>query len=204
MDANGPSKAEPLDIRKYSNRRYYDATRSRHVTLEELHALICEGHEIRVTDATTGADITPKVLAQIILERDPPKLDVFPVPLLHRLIRANEQIVRDFVDKYFNQALSSFLQSQRQFEGYLRRMMGLPSSAEVVPEMLDWTRAMLGPFGSPFWRGETGPKPEAPKNTETERANEELRRLVESLQQQVTRLEDQLAGRRKRPRRKGR
>ncbi len=204
MDSNGTGNVEPLDIRKYSNRRYYDATRSRHVTLEEIHALICEGHEIRVTDAASGADITPKVLAQIMLERDPPKLDVFPVPLLHRLIRANEQIVRDFVEKYFNQALSSFLQSQRQFEGYLRRMMGLPTPGEGAPGMLDWTRAMLGPFGSGVWRGEEGGKVESPRQGEAEQANQELRRLVESLQQQVSQLEGQLAGKRKKSRRAGR
>lgn len=191
MDQNGTGGNEPLDIRKYSNRRYYDATRSQHVTLEEIYALICEGHEIKVTDAKTGADITGKVLAQIILEKDPPKLDVFPVPLLHRLIRANEQLVRDFVEKYFNQALSSFLQSQRQFEGYLRRMMGLESGQ--TPAVMDWTRAMLGPFSPTFWRGGSERREQPPPEAgDEDRANDELRTQVASLQQQVARLEEQL------------
>ncbi len=75
-----------LEIKKYPNRRYYDATRSRHVTLEEINNLIRDGYEVRVTDSKTGQDITAKVLAQIILELDSPKLGIFPVPLLHRLI----------------------------------------------------------------------------------------------------------------------
>src|SRR5574338_298463 len=90
-----------LKIRKYPNRRYYDATRSRHLTLEELYASVRDGYEISVSDSKTGQDITAKVLAQIIIDLDPPKLDVFPVPLLHRLIRANERLLQDFTEKYF-------------------------------------------------------------------------------------------------------
>ena len=109
-----------LRIRKYPNRRYYDSTRSRHLTLEEIYTAIRDGYEIEVTDSKTGADITPKVLAQIIIELDPPKLGIFPVPLLHRLLRANEQLVQDFTQKYFNQALAAFLDSQRNFEQSMR------------------------------------------------------------------------------------
>jgi len=132
-----------LELRKYPNRRYYDATRSRHVTLEEIHALIRDGNEITVTDSKTGEDLTAKVLAQIILELDPPKLNIFPVPLLHRLIRANEELVRDFIDKYFNQALLTFLDSQHQYEQYLRQILQLQSAQ---PMLSDWPKMMLNPF----------------------------------------------------------
>src|SRR6478735_819048 len=109
-------EAKLLRIRKYPNRRYYDSTRSRHLTLEEIYAAIREGYEIEVLDSKTGDDITARVLAQMIIELDPPKLGIFPVPLLHRLLRANEQLVTDFTKKYFNQALEAFLDSQKKFE----------------------------------------------------------------------------------------
>ena len=88
-----------MDIRKYANRRFYDATRSKHITQEEIHQFIRNGHEVRVTDAKTGEDITVRVLAQIILDMDEPKLAVFPVELLHRLIQSNETLMHDFVEK---------------------------------------------------------------------------------------------------------
>src|SRR5262249_14501375 len=110
-----------LKIRKYPNRRYYDTTRSRHLTLEQIHDLVRDGYEIQISDSRTGADLTAKVLAQILLELDSPKLSIFPAPLLHRLIRANEQLFAEFTDKYFNQALSAFLESQKAFESYLRQ-----------------------------------------------------------------------------------
>jgi len=141
-----------LKIRKYPNRRYYDSTRSRHLTLEQIYAAIRDGYEIEVSDSKTGQDITAKVLAQIIIELDPPKLGVFPVALLHKLLRANEQLVQDFTEKYFNQALAAFLESQRKFEQSMRSAMGLGSGA---PSAGDWAKMIWGPL--------TASKPASPK-----------------------------------------
>src|ERR1051326_6434912 len=136
-----------LEIKKYPNRRYYDATHSRHLTLEEIRSLIQQGYDIRVVDAKTCADITAQVLTQLILELDTPKLDSLPVPLLVRLIRMNDQLVKDFIEKYFNQALNSFLGYQQQFEEQIRRRHGLPS---LFPSVSAWTKAVLQPFATAF------------------------------------------------------
>ena len=84
--AEPESATRKLEIKKYPNRRYYDATHSRHLTLEEIHSLVQQGYDLHVTDAKTGADITAQVLTQMILELDTPKLASLPVPLLLRLI----------------------------------------------------------------------------------------------------------------------
>src|SRR5436190_18960545 len=118
-------EAKRLEIKKYPNRRYYDATHSRHLTLDEIRSLIQQGYDIRVVDARTSADITAQVLIQIILELDTPKLDSLPVPLLVRIIRMNDQLIKDFVEKYFNQALKSFFEYQRQMEEQVRKTHGL-------------------------------------------------------------------------------
>jgi polyhydroxyalkanoate synthesis repressor PhaR len=191
-EVNGPRR---LDIRKYPNRRYYDTTHSRHLTLEQIYSLIRDGYEIQVTDSRSGEDITAKVLAQILLELDSPKLGVFPSPLLHRLIRANEQLVIDFTQKYFNQALTSFLDSQRQFETYLREAMNLRSTAPSPP---DWMRMMLGPFVPPLWpRPVDGHTAESAANADPP-GSEELHRLIGELREEIKDLRGQLARNRKR------
>ena|SRR6266446_4619066 len=167
-----------LQIKKYPNRRYYDATHSRHLTLEEIRALIQQGYDIRVIDARSSADITAQVLTQIILELDTPKLDSLPVPLLVRLIRVNDQLVKDFIEKYFNQALKSFLDYQQQVEDQIRRTHGLPT---VFPSVSAWTKAMLQPFASAFdARGSEPPPPPAPED--------DLRQIIRDLQNQVAEL----------------
>ena len=149
MAINGKSSPEEIRLRRYPNRRYYDTTRSRYVTLQEIHGLILEGNDVQVTDAKTGEDITAKVLAQIILEHDSPKLQIFPIQLLHQLIRTNELLVRGFVESFFGNALLVFMESQRLFDRYLRLGLGprraddggvqqtTPPSSAAPPEACD-------------------------------------------------------------------
>jgi polyhydroxyalkanoate synthesis repressor PhaR len=176
--------AKRLEIKKYPNRRYYDATHSRHLTLDEIRALIQQGYDLRVIDAKTGADITAQVLTQIILELDTPKLDSLPVPLLVRLIRMNDQLVKDFIEKYFNQALKSFLDYQQQVEAQFRRTHGLPSA---FPSVSAWTKAMLEPFASAFSGQPLDASATSPSAAESNHAAE-LQRLVRNLQAEVDQL----------------
>jgi polyhydroxyalkanoate synthesis repressor PhaR len=173
-----------LEIKKYANRRYYDATHSRHLTLDEIRNLIQQGYDLTVTDASTSADITAQVLTQIILELDTSKLDSLPVPLLLRIIRMNDQLVKDFIEKYFNQALHSFLEYQRRVEDQIRRTHGLPSTLPLVSA---WTKAMLEPFSSAF-SGRASAGAEQPTAEAAAPEVEQLHRTVRELQQQVEEL----------------
>jgi polyhydroxyalkanoate synthesis repressor PhaR len=62
-------------IKKYANRKLYDTRASRYVTLDEIAELLREGHDIRVVDRDSGADLTQVILSQIVLteERRGPK-----------------------------------------------------------------------------------------------------------------------------------
>ena len=119
-----------VQLRRYPNRRYYDSARSQHLTLEDIFRLICEGHQVQVNDSKSGEDITVRVLAQLILEQAPGKLAALPAELLHQIIRSNESLLREFVDKFFYRAFSAFIESQRAWDRYLRRALGLSSEAE--------------------------------------------------------------------------
>ncbi len=178
------ASAKKLEIRKYPNRRYYDATHSRHLTLDEIRSLIQQGYDLVVTDAKTGDDITAQLLTQLILELDTAKLDSFPVPLLLRLIRMNDQLTKDFIEKYFNQALKSFLDYQRQLEEQVRRAQGLPAT---FPSVSAWTEAMFKPIASAFVSPGTDPSPPpAPPAPPAEQGGSgDLRELIHELQQQV-------------------
>lgn len=187
---SGPA-SKHLEIKKYPNRRYYDATRSRHLTLEEIRSLIREGHDIRVTDSKTEADITAKVLAQIILELDEEKIEAFPIALLQRLIRVNDQVIKEFVDRYFNQALTHYLQYRQQVEEHLR------SASEMNPFFPGapvWGRAMFDPFGLSVVPG-TAPQPPPSAASEPKAGSKgtNLTAQVSKLQEQIANLEAKLS-----------
>lgn len=186
---------EVLHIKKYPNRRYYDTTRSRHVTLQELHEIIMGGKDVYITDSRNGEDITNLVLTQILLEKDPPKLDVFPASIFLAMIRANRHALRSSFDRFFGPFLGVFADSQRQFDAYLRQAM----SGNLVTPM-DWARGVMGAM-HPARREEENaggaasvePPPDwnAPESEEpaTPEELDELRRQVAELTRRLGELE---------------
>ena len=55
-------------IRKYANRRLYDTSASRYVTIDDLSMMVKDNIDFRVVDVTNGHDITRVTLVQVILE----------------------------------------------------------------------------------------------------------------------------------------
>jgi polyhydroxyalkanoate synthesis repressor PhaR len=172
---DGPSN-EVLQIKKYPNRRFYDATRSCHVTLQEVHDLIMEGHDVCITDSRNGEDITNLVLTQILIERDQPKLDLFPSSILHVMIRSNRQMLRNWMDQFFGPFLGLVSTSQRHWDTYVRNAM---QGRFMTP--MEWASGMMSSFGRrPSSNGVAGaPEPAEPPADATE--IEELRRQMAAL-----------------------
>lgn len=49
-------------IKKYKNRKLYDTTLSRYITLKDINAYIKSGHEIKVMSSPSNNDITYNVM----------------------------------------------------------------------------------------------------------------------------------------------
>ncbi len=132
---------EVLRIKKYPNRRYYDTSRSCHVTLHDVHDLILSGNDVCITDSKTNEDITNLVLIQILLEKDQPKLDIFPSSIFHMMIRSNRQVLHGYVEQFVGPMTQMIASSRKQFEEYMR---GAAGSAFLTP--LDWANRMVELF----------------------------------------------------------
>jgi polyhydroxyalkanoate synthesis repressor PhaR len=198
MAKNDSDESRTLEIRKYQNRRYYDSTHSRHLTLEQMHKLIIEGYNVRVLDAKTNEDITARVLTQILLEYEPVNLDVFSNELLTRAIRVNDRLLKDFVDLYFRQAFEAFCGSQRQFDQMLRQTHHLTSMlpAAAVSSAANLFRPWM-PVSAPV------PPAPAPANDSNEDPGSAgVRNEIAALRDEVAKLKAQLKRRSPSPRKK--
>jgi polyhydroxyalkanoate synthesis repressor PhaR len=82
-----PAPDVPRPIKRYRNRKLYDAEAKRYVTLEDLGAMIGRGHDLRVVDQTSGEDVTPLTLAQVVLEGIKQRSARIPRQVLTRLVR---------------------------------------------------------------------------------------------------------------------
>ncbi|MCA2981791.1 MAG: hypothetical protein INH41_01700 [Myxococcaceae bacterium] len=170
-------------VKKYGNRRLYDTESSRYVTLEELTEKIRAGAECRVIDAKTNRDLTQETLTQIIIEgRGADAL--LPAPLLHQLIRLQDDALADFLGRYVQGALELYLQARK-------------SSQAVMPFN---PLLALNPFGGAFgnWLqggGQPAPAPQsappapspAPPPSDVEVLRRELDELKASLQKRKRR-----------------
>ncbi|MDP7033163.1 MAG: polyhydroxyalkanoate synthesis regulator DNA-binding domain-containing protein [Planctomycetota bacterium] len=73
-------------IRRYTNRKLYDLSEKRYVTLREIARFVRAGQEVTVEDNETGEDITSLTLCQVIYEETRLRRALFPSRLLHRLL----------------------------------------------------------------------------------------------------------------------
>jgi polyhydroxyalkanoate synthesis repressor PhaR len=111
--------SEPITVKRYANRKLYDQSRSRYVTLEDLEELIRQGREIRVVDAVSGQDLTSLTLAQIILDNARGGRAVLPASFLHQLIKHGEAW-QELFRETLAASLSGIVESQREAERALR------------------------------------------------------------------------------------
>jgi len=187
MAKNDSEESRTLEIRKYQNRRYYDSTHSRHLTLEQIHKLLIEGYNIRVLDAKTNEDITSRVLTQILLEYEPVNLDVFSNELLTRAIRVNDRLLKDFVDVYFRQAFEAFCGSQKQVDQMLRQAHHLSSMlpAAAVSSAAGLFRPWM-PLSAPV------PPAPAPANDNNDPRSAGVQNEIAALREEVAKLKAEL------------
>jgi polyhydroxyalkanoate synthesis repressor PhaR len=57
-------------IKKYANRKLYDTSNRRYISLPQVAAFVRQGEEVQVIDKDSGQDITDIILKQVILEDD--------------------------------------------------------------------------------------------------------------------------------------
>ena len=124
---------ETILIRRYPNRRFYDTSRSGHVTLEEIRDMVAEGYTIQVEDSKTGEDITTKVLLQVIVEFDAHKLDILPRQLLCEMVRINDRLASECLSKYFASTLASFQELRERSEAIQRAPAPTASGRITTP-----------------------------------------------------------------------
>ena len=131
-------------IKKYANRRLYDATVSRHVTLEDIRTLIVQGEKIRVVEDKSGEDITRLILLQVIAEQEQFGRPILSTQLLESIIRFYGNSMQEFMARYLESSVESFMRQQDALQAQIARVMNaapVTSIADMARQNLElWTR----------------------------------------------------------------
>ena len=125
-------------IKKYANRRLYDASISKHVTLEDIRDLIVRGEKIKVVEDKTGEDITRLILLQVIAEQEQFGKPILTTQLLESIIRYYGGPMQDFMAGYLEQSVAAFMRQQESVQQQISQM--LTSAPPPMNAMAELTR----------------------------------------------------------------
>jgi len=111
---------EVVRIKRYPNRRFYDRTRRKYITLQDIEDLVRQGHTLDVRDSKSDEDLTRVVLTQILLERHPERMDMFPIAFLHLMLRAND-LALEFLRVFMRLSLATLenFQASRRLSPFI-------------------------------------------------------------------------------------
>ncbi|MET0988637.1 MAG: polyhydroxyalkanoate synthesis repressor PhaR [Steroidobacteraceae bacterium] len=139
-------------IKKYSNRRLYDATQSRHITLEDIRALIVSGEQVKVVEDKSGEDITRAILLQVIADQEQFGRPMLSTPLLEALIRFYGNSLQSFLSTYLEKSVETFMQQHTEVHTRLAEIMSttpLQGVAELTRHNLElWAKMQESLFGA--------------------------------------------------------
>jgi polyhydroxyalkanoate synthesis repressor PhaR len=109
-------------IKKYANRRLYDTSISKYVTLEDLCQMVKTGVEFRVQDAKTGEDLTRSILTQIIFDQESKGYKVLPENFLKHVISFYDDSLRAVLPSYLESMMENFARNQDQMRDYVGKL----------------------------------------------------------------------------------
>lgn len=166
-------------LRKYPNRRIYDPTKNAHVTLSEIADRVKNGEKIRVVDQKTGEDLTQIIMGQVLFETLKTRPDYLPLDLVLLMIRAQDNVVRGFLQNGLPQAFQIYMESQRRMMSGMNWMnqgfQGFPNMSGGFPGMFQGQ----GGMGYPQ-TGFPGGQP-TPPDSGSEALKEEMRKLRDEI-----------------------
>ncbi len=145
-----PAMTKERLIKKYANRRLYDASISKHVTLEDIRDLIVRGEKIKVVEDKTGDDITRLILLQVISEQEQFGKPILTTQLLESIIRYYGGPMQDFMSRYLEQSVAAFMRQQESVQQQISQMLNnapppMNAMAELARQNMElWARMQEG------------------------------------------------------------
>ena len=158
-------------IKKYANRRLYDSTGSRHVTLEDLRKMIVSGEKVKVVDDKSGEDLTRAVLLQVIAEQEQFGTPVLSLELLESIIRFYGNPVQEMLTRYMEQSVGALVRQQQVMRAEMAKVLEgpmAPMTEFARQNMEQWAKIQASMMAA--FKASKAP-PQAPEDEKSEPPN---------------------------------
>lgn len=135
-------------IKKYPNRRLYDTTRSKYITVSDVRSMVLSGVRFKVIDSNTKENITRQVLMQIIIEEEAAGKPLFSADMLSQLIRFYGGTMQGMFSRYLEESFKIFSHQQQESEDSIPENPIEAMSAMTKKNLDMWTEMQKGFFKS--------------------------------------------------------
>jgi polyhydroxyalkanoate synthesis repressor PhaR len=137
-----PAPDSRVVIKKYPNRRLYDASSRRYVNLDDIAAQIRRGVDLQVVDAKTGEDLTRVILTQIIVEDAKGQPTGLPLEFLRQMVMASDRARQEVISWYLRSAFDAYHKVQEAVQSRLEDVRSAAlSPLSVVKNLLGGSAA---------------------------------------------------------------
>lgn len=136
-------------LKKYPNRRIYDTSTSRFITVEDVRQMVLNYEPFKVVDSRSGEDLTRATLMQIIADmegtgRDSPLTN----KVLEELIRFYGDSASAVVGGYLEQVICTLLEQRNAITGTVKQAISaspLPVVGELTKQYSKFWKSVLTP-----------------------------------------------------------
>ncbi len=129
---------KPRIVKRYQNRKLYDTTTSRYVTLDDIALMIREGEDVQIIDNRNRDDLTGITLTQIIFEQEKKKKSLLPLSTLRNIIQSGGEKLVGFVQSSIESGVSSLSHAREEIEKIIKKGdLSLEEGRALVKEFID-------------------------------------------------------------------
>ncbi|HEY0943170.1 MAG TPA: polyhydroxyalkanoate synthesis repressor PhaR [Steroidobacter sp.] len=129
-------------IKKYANRRLYDAAQSRHITIDDIRDMVVAGTRVKVIEDKSNEDITRLVLLQVIADQEQFGRPILSTSLLESMIRFYGNSMQSYFSSYLEKSVETFMRQQEVMQAQLGRTLNGTNSGAPNP-LAELTRQNL-------------------------------------------------------------
>ena len=122
-------------IKKYANRRLYDAAQSRHITIDDIRDMVIAGTRVKVIEDKSNEDITRLVLLQVIADQEQFGRPILSTSLLESMIRFYGNSMQSYFSSYLEKSVETFIRQQEVMQQQMNRTTGSGGAPNPLAEL---------------------------------------------------------------------
>lgn len=118
-------------IKKYTNRRLYDTSVSRYITLNDIKDLVLSYVDFKVIDAKSNDDLTRLTLMQIISEEENLQEPIMTTQILKEFVRFYGDSMQAMMSRFLEHSIDQFMQKKASLKSPLTTIVGNHSASSM-------------------------------------------------------------------------